>query len=391
MRERASGKAAVGLDTTVFDAVIAEGDAVACRQLAVQLATFLADPTAPAVEKDAVVPAVLKLARSPDVGLRRELARRLGRCPTLHADIVFTVAADHDEIALPFLANSPALDAWRMMAVLQVGDENRQVAIASRLDIHPKVVAAIAAKGPAEVVGALLDNPACRLRPTDYRGIYLRFADETEIIERLFARTDLPPEVRILHTRYAAARIESLLVERGWMAPSEAESLLAEAEEATILRLLETESGNLDRLMAFLCARDMLHASLILRAACRGRMAVVERAIAWLSSMPRRRVEALIAGQGSRALKAMFGAAGLPSDAFPLFRAAVEAWRKAGAAAEAMSPEQFGHEVVEALMTCFPDIPGHERARLLDLVSRFTDGRTRALAHRLRDKVVQAA
>jgi hypothetical protein len=32
-----------------------------------------------------------------------------------------------------------------------------------------------------------------------------------------------------------------------------------------------------------------------------------------------------------------------------------------------------------------------ERARLLELVSRFTEGRTRALAHRLREKLVEAA
>jgi hypothetical protein len=36
-------------------------------------------------------------------------------------------------------------------------------------------------------------------------------------------------------------------------------------------------------------------------------------------------------------------------------------------------------------------MPAGERARLLDLVSRFSDGRARDLAHRLRDKVVEAA
>jgi hypothetical protein len=56
-----------------------------------------------------------------------------------------------------------------------------------------------------------------------------------------------------------------------------------------------------------------------------------------------------------------------------------------------MAAEDFGRHVVEALMTCFPDMPGPERARLLELVSRFTEGRTRALAHRLRDEMMQAA
>jgi hypothetical protein len=42
-------------------------------------------------------------------------------------------------------------------------------------------------------------------------------------------------------------------------------------------------------------------------------------------------------------------------------------------------------------MTGFPDMPGLERAAQLELVSRFTEGRTRELAHRLRDKVAEAA
>jgi uncharacterized protein (DUF2336 family) len=392
MRERARGKAPIGLDTTIFDAVIEEGDVVACRQLAVELAAFLADPATPAMERNAVVPAVLKLAGSGDMALRRELAARLACCPKLHADIVFTLAADDDEIALPFLASSPALDSWRMLAILQVGDEARQIAIASRRDIHREAVTAIAGRGPRAAVSALLDNRACRIGASDYRRIYERFGDDSEILDRLLEQADFPPELRILHARQAAGRIQALLAERGWMAPEDAGMFLAEAEEAAILRILETsETRHLDRLIAFLSARDMLHASLILRAACRGRMAVVERALAWLSSLPKKRVHALVAGQGSLALKAVFGAAGLPAASFPVFRAAVEAWRKTGPATVPMPPEDFGRHVVEALMTGFPDMPGPERARLLELVSRFTEGRARALAHRLRDQLVEAA
>jgi uncharacterized protein (DUF2336 family) len=392
MRIRASGKAPVGLDTTVFDAVIEAGDLGACRRLALELAAFLADPAAPAVEKKAVVPAVLKLAGHADTGLRRDLAERLARCPALHADIVFTLAADDDEIALPFLAAAPGLDSWRMLAILQVGDEARQATIAGRPDLHPDVVTAISEEGSAAAVAALLDNRACRVRAPDYRRLYERFADDPDILERLLERTDFPPELRILHARETAQRVQSLLAERGWMAPEDAEMFLAEAEESAILRILEaSETRHLDRLIAFLSAREMLHASLILRAACRGRMAVVERALAWLSSVPGKRVHAMMAGQGSVGLKAVFAAAGLPAASFPVFRAAVEAWRNAGTPAAAVVAEEFGRLVVEALMTCFPDMPGPERARLLELVSRFTEGRTRALAHRLRDEMVQAA
>jgi uncharacterized protein (DUF2336 family) len=392
MRERARRETSAGLDTTVFDAVIEAGDPTACRQLAVELAAFLADPATPEVERQAVVPAVLKLAGFPDKSLRRVLAARLSQCAALHADIVFSLAAAEDEIALPFLAATRALDAWRMLAIFEVGDAARRIMLANRRDIHPEAVTAIAGRGCPASVAALLDNPACRPRPSDYRRMYERFVDEPDIVERLLERPDLPPELRILHARQAAARVESLLATRGWMAPGDAEAFLAEAEEAAILRILETsEPRHLDRLMAFLSTKDMLHASLILRAACRGRMAVVEQALSWLSSVPRKRVHALMVGQGSVALKAVFGAAGLPTASFPVFRAAVEAWRRIGPSAVSMAAEAFGRHVVESLMTGFPDMPGPERAAQLELVSRFTEGRTRELAHRLRNKVAEAA
>jgi len=60
MRRRANGKAEIGLDTTVFDAVIEKGDVASCRRLGRELAAFLADPSAPVAERDAVVPAVLR-------------------------------------------------------------------------------------------------------------------------------------------------------------------------------------------------------------------------------------------------------------------------------------------------------------------------------------------
>jgi uncharacterized protein (DUF2336 family) len=135
-----------------------------------ELAAFLADPATPEVERRAVVPAVLKLAGFPDEGLRRELAARLSQASALHADIVFTLAAAEDEIALPFLAATRALDAWRMLAILQVGDTARRIMLANRRDIHPEAVAAIAGarlprlrRGPSRQPG--LPPAAVRLPP----------------------------------------------------------------------------------------------------------------------------------------------------------------------------------------------------------------------------------
>jgi uncharacterized protein (DUF2336 family) len=305
---------------------------------------------------------------------------------------VFTLAADDDEIALPFLASSPALDSWRMLAILQVGDEARQVAIASRRDIHPEAVAAIAGRGPRAAVSALLDNPACRIGASDYRRIYERFATKPRSSTACSRRPTFRPNCAFsTPARQPGAFRRCWPSAAGWRRKTPS-SLLAEAEEAAILRILETsETRHLDRLIAFLSARDMLHASLILRAACRGRMAVVERALAWLSSLPKKRVHAWWpdrAAWRSRRFSALPGCRRTSSRCSG--RPSRPGARPAGSRPD-VRRRTSGAMWSEALMTCFPDMPGPERARLLELVSRFTEGRARALAHRLRDQLVEAA
>lgn len=392
MRGKHAGRPSTVLDTSVFEAVIAGGDVEARGELAAQLARLLCDPAAPAAEQRAVVPAVLKLAVDPVSEVRRELARRLDGCTELHPDILFTIVADEDAIALPFLAATPSLDRWRMLTILRVGDLGRQLVIAARPDLVADAVAEVAANGSLEVALVMLDNPAARLRPDDCRRLYLRFRDEPGIVERLLDRPDLPLDVRILQTRRAAGRIHTLVTERGWLAAGLAETIVADAEETTMLSLLEAAGdAELDRLVPFLGGKGMLNASIILRAACRGEMRIVERALAWLASLSVKRVRRLMLRPGAMGLKALHGAAGLPAASLPVLRAAVEAWRRTPAGGKSLSPEHFGRRLIESLMTGEDSTALSERVELLDLVARLTDERTSAVAKRLKDNLLKAA
>ncbi len=381
-----------GLDTSVFDRVIESGDAEARIRLAEQLADLLSDVEAPRGERRAVVPALLKLAADDAPEVRRALADKLKPIRTLEADLLFAIVADEDDIALPFLSETAALDPWRMLAVLQVGDVARQLVIASRADIAPEAVAEIAAKGSVEVAAALLDNPACHIPGADYRRLYTRFRDEAAVVDRLLDRSDLPLEVRLLQARRASTRVQALVTERGWVAANDAESIVADVQETTVIRILEQGGPEeLDRLIPFMGERDMLNGAIVVRAACRGQMPIVARSLAWLSSMSLKHVNGVIDGHNRIPLKAVLSAAGIPGGAHMLLRAAVETWREAKQAGAPVPPEQFSRLVVEALMTRYDGLAGPERLRLLDLVSRLTDERTKAIATRLITTLREAA
>ncbi len=385
-------KTNASLDTTIFDTVIDSGDAAMRAELADQLARLTLDPAAPAAERQLIVPALLKLAVDPVADIRRHLAERLVKVDDLHADLVFAIIADSDDIALPFLAETRALGHWRMLAVIQVGDAARQMVIAQRDDLSAEVVSHIAGHGNETVCALLLDNAAARLKADDCRRLYVRFRDCAEIVERLLDRPDLPLEVRILQAKRAANRIHTLMAERGWIPANDAEAIVVDAEETTLLKILESAHlSELDRLIPFLCAKQMLTTSIILRAAMRGRMAIVERALAYLTSSPLPKVRQKIASHGIMGLKSVISSSGLPASSFWLMRAAADLHADLAGQNRSLTPEVFARGVVEALMTRYDVIDGAHKMRLLDMVARLSDEHTRALAKKLKSSLARAA
>ena len=129
------------LDTTVFHNVIENSDVESRCKLAAQLAEFLGNPENPEIDRNQIVPVVLKLAVDPDRQVRRALVDGLMSIDDLHADIVFSIIADDDDIALPFLSFTPALNHWHMLAVLRVGDEPRQRIVVLRSDLSAEALA----------------------------------------------------------------------------------------------------------------------------------------------------------------------------------------------------------------------------------------------------------
>src|SRR5437868_15006401 len=95
-----------GLDVSIFDMIIETGDVQARLQLVVELAGLLNDAEAPESERNCVVPSVLKLAADPVKDVRRLLAETVVAAKDLHGDILFSIVADDDDIALPFLAQT---------------------------------------------------------------------------------------------------------------------------------------------------------------------------------------------------------------------------------------------------------------------------------------------
>lgn len=381
-----------GLDTAIFHDVIDNGTPEARLALAGQLALFVADDETPDGERGQIVPVLLKLAVDPAAEVRRKLAIGLARVTRLHADIVFSIISDEDNIALPFLAATPALNHWHMLAILRVGDRARQISVALRPDISAEAIAFVVKSSALEVCLALFENDAVRLGDMEYHTLYGRFGQSPDMAERLLACADLPLDIRIMQAKRASNRMHQLMAERGWVAANDAAALVADAEETAILRILvEASEAELANVVPFLVSRALLTPSIIVRAACLGEMHVVERALAHLAGTPVARARDQMAGRGLSGFKGLHAKSGLPQSCYGILQAACDVARDEAEEGIALGAEGFGRRLIEALMTRYEGMALKDRSKHLEFISRFAEDRVRIIAKRLKADIVRAA
>ena len=371
-------------NTSIFDRVLVNGTVEEKKNLAKQLGHLACDSSAPELEHEAIVPALKSLASDPVKEVRLLLAKILVHCEKLHSDVVFSIIADDEDIALPFLTHTPALGRLRCLTVLKIGDKARQMILASRSNLNSEVVSFIADYCDSDVCVALLDNDAIEVSVKDYRRIYVRFREVPEVIEQLLKRSDLPLEVRILQAKKASTNVHRLMVERGWMPANDAQEIIVDAEETTMLRILASaKSSEIDSLVVFLSGKGLLTASLILRAACSGDMRMVVHTLSYLSSTPTGKVQKVIDDRAVMGLMGVYNRSGLPKEFFHIIRAAADVAGDMKQQSGGTSKVRFGPAIIECLMTRYSSISQQEKPVLLEIVARLSDEHTRNLARQL--------
>ena len=379
-------------NTSIFDRVLDGGSIEEKRNLTEQLGLLACDMEAAKVEREAIVPTLLRLAVDPIKDIRVLLASILVHSKDLHPDLVFSIIADDEDISLPFLAETPSLDRLRALAVLKVGDKSRQLVLASRDDLAVDAIKYIVENCDSDVCSALLDNEKIEINTENYRRLYVRFREVPEITEQLLERHDLPLEVRILQAKRASNNVHKLMAERGWIPANDAEEIIVDAEETTLLKILSNaKEAELDSLIPFLSGKNLLTPSLVLRAALCNKLSIVSRAIAYLSSNSMAKLERMFADNAVMAIKSCYNKAGLPKSCFHIVRAALDVSTELKEVPDRLAQQQFGPKLVEYLMTRYSSISGQDKSMLLEIVGRLSDENTRALARRLAEQFKQAA
>src|ERR1700741_1741542 len=109
--------------------------------------------------------AMLMMLDDPSPLVRRALADVLAASPSAPPTVVLALADDQPQIAAPVYALSPLLVDADLVDAVATGNENIQIAVASRSSLQRPVAAALAEVGTAEACLVLTRNCDTRRSP----------------------------------------------------------------------------------------------------------------------------------------------------------------------------------------------------------------------------------
>lgn len=381
-----------GLDVSVFESVIAVGDTDARIALTRQLVALVADSSTASIELKQVGPVLLRLASDNDKKVRRVLAEEFATSSRIDAELAFSIVADDDDIALPFLESTAALSAAQLAVIIRVGDEARQTAIVGRRDVTSEVADHIIGQSGITVCVALLENPAIVLEDADFQILYKRFGNNAEVAERLMARPNIPAEIRITQARRTAARMRQMMAEKGWVAANDAYEVCADAEDNAVMQVLvECDVAQRAKALAFMAGKKLLTPAFVVRCAALGQMTVVEAALAHITGFTPQRTARQMYDAHPASFKALFRRSGLPLSCQGMLRAACDVVIDTREEGLEISSSEFGARVLEALMTRYEAMTPQERAKQIEYLGRFGEEKIRKVAKRLKADLVRAA
>lgn len=135
------------------------------------------------------------LAEDVAVTVREALSKELRACIFLPKDLVSMISRDIEQVSMPFLVASEAVDDDLLEDIVRSCGDSHQEAVAQRNGLSEVVAFAISDVGCLEAVDKLADNKTADMAARSFKRVVERFPEDTSLMEKLASRADLPLEV----------------------------------------------------------------------------------------------------------------------------------------------------------------------------------------------------
>ncbi len=291
-----------------------------------------------------------------EIQVRADLSDSLKNCSFLPHDIVEKIVHDVASVAMPMIQYSDVLTERDLIEIVKSHDEDKQIAVANRESVPPRVSELLIEDAPETPVVILVSNYGARISEYGYDKLLERFGDNESIHRPLLMRPKVPVYVLEKLITHVSDELKRQLLTRRDLPAQLITTLVSQTREKAILNLSEASTEeDVRTLVIHLNGVDRLTPNLILRSVCVGDMKFFEYAMAVKAGIPIRNARILIYDSGTLGLERLYEEAGLPAEMYPAIRLAVKTFREMLEETEDGYRDHFGRRMVERLLMLFDD------------------------------------
>ena len=298
-----------------------------------------------------------KLVKDVELRVREALASHLKNSPELPHDVAIALAKDVDSVSLPMIKFSEVLTDEDLVEIVRDQGAAKQVAVAQRPSVSPRVAGALIDTGNENAVARLVANDGAKLTETLPGRVMDEYEASDAVSDSLARRPSMPAAISAQLVEKLTERLQDFLLSKHDVSPDIAANLILQARERATMSLVDFGSTDteLDNLVDQLMRKDRLTPSLLLRSICMGDVNFFERAIGRLADLPLQNARILIHDQGPLGLESIYMKADLPKRLFPAFRAGIELVRETDYDSGKNDRSRFIERMLERILTQFED------------------------------------
>lgn len=255
------------------------------------------------------------LLKDTELKVRRVLADQLKENLRVPHDIIWTLANDKPEVALPVLQYSFVLSEDDLVALVKATKQVAKMrAIALRQSISKPLCKTLLEKGDREVAHILIGNRSAHMDEEELLAVLAAYGNEYNILEELVYRGGLPYSFAEKLFYKVSGNLRKQLTKKYRLNKAAVEEAENTARETVTLQFLSPwmSQQDINNLVAEMDRSGRLTDSLIIRSLCIGDVRFFEASIARRVGIGVSNAKILIADPGPLGFKALYASAKLP-------------------------------------------------------------------------------
>jgi uncharacterized protein (DUF2336 family) len=324
------------------------------------------------------------MARDIEVRVRQAVARHIKACPYIPEDLARALANDVETVALPIIQYASVLGEADLIAIIDSGSVDKQIAVAKRKTVSEPVSDALVDAGNAKVVGTLLANHGAEIAERSYGKVLDRFAGDARIQELMVERPTLPLATTERLIASVSIELRERVLSRHGFDGALADELIRHGREGALTRSVaaDRKAAEVEGLIDRLKGKGDLTPTLVLRALCEGDLNLFEAAMAAMAEMSIDNTRAFLHQRGPGGLRMVFRNTGMPQPVFRPIQLAIEEVGALRAITPEAAADEISGRIVERLVTEYEGLPEGGLEPLMSELSRRILGDTPGAAKR---------